>query len=343
LFTGLPKLADKAFVVGFLVPVLAAFAAVLALFQEVPAVSTLTRNLAAADDLAKLTATGAAVFIAALILLLINRPIYRALEGYVGPLSMRPFKRQALADWNTLETKRKGLRTAYDRAATDDEKQAANLALRALVRDFRKRYPRDEHLVLPTRFGNANRAFETYSANAFGIEAILVWPRLSAILPKALQDGLTDIRAQVNCFANLTVLLEGAVALRLLVWAIQGVYLAVFQVKPPPGVVTPMQVATAIDLVVLIAALGGVAYEMAVARAYALGDQVRVAFDLHLLRLPGRLGYRLQTALAARGEFWAALEDAWDFQNAVEGYKASPPPDGPDAGGASSAGDDDSD
>jgi hypothetical protein len=342
LFTGLPNLADKAFVVGFLVPVLAALAAFLGLFQELPVVAGAIRYLSHADDLAKLTASGAGVIIAALLLLLVNRPIYRSLEGYIGPLASRPFKRAARDAWSKLEAERERLDAAYDEAdadneaalQTDDEArkeackealEAANLALRAHLRDFRKRYPREKRLVLPTRFGNANRAFETYAANAFDVEAILVWPRLSAILPDGLQGTLTDVRAQVNGLANIAVLLTLIVAARLGFWVIEAAWLTAMGVTIPAEALEPRTLVVAAASIVLLLSLAVLAYDMAVERVYALGDQVKVAFDLHLLRLPAKLGYALPLADADREKLWAALEDAWDFQSAVQGFKPMPP------------------
>jgi hypothetical protein len=326
-FAGLPKLADKAFVIGFLVPVLLAVFATLIGFGEFPWVVETTRALAAANDFSKLTLSAAAVIVVALVLLLANRPMYRALEGYVGPLSARWLRERALQRWSRLDQDLWDLR-AKATAAKDGtpERDAAAVAYRRALRPFLRRYPREEHNVLATRFGNANRAFETYSASVYDVEAILIWPRLSAVIPASFQNVLSDARAQVNCFVNITVLAAAILVARLGCWAAEAGWLffscSVLHRHAPP-----------IDL---IAVLGGalyalvcgavvlIAYERAIEHAIALGEQVKVAFDLFLPRLPATLGYVYPGDAAGRSAFWAALEEAFNFHKPIEGLAYAP-------------------
>lgn len=53
--------------------------------------------------------------------------------------------------------------------------------------EYDQRYPPYEYLILPTRFGNILRASETYPQVRWGIDAVIMWPRLiyaAAISPK---------------------------------------------------------------------------------------------------------------------------------------------------------------
>jgi FtsH-binding integral membrane protein len=330
MFSGLPKLADKAFVIGFLVPVLITLFELLLAFQECAWLVTTARTLESASDLGKLSLLAAAVILAALFLLLINRPIYRALEGYTGPFSARPFKRLAAWAGRRRDAKEALLRKAHNEAPAG-KAEDANVALRRYLRRARSRYPRKDSLLLPTSFGNANRAFERYPADVYGVEAILIWPRLEATLPKSLQTALSDARAQVNCFMNIAVLSGLVAAARLLGWLGEGIWRAIVGAATAFGTISLTSFLIGSVGLGLLAALTWLSYQMAVERVFALGAQVKVAFDLYLPQLPARLGYTMPDDPAGRSSFWERLEEAFDFQNPVEGISwvasTSPPPD----------------
>jgi len=333
-FSSLPKLADKAFIVGYLAPVLLALLAALIVFPEFSWTSNLLKTLTNADDLGKVTLAAASSVFAALLLMLANRPIYRALEGYIGPLSLPFFEKRAQHAWATREEERRRLLRKAQAAPVGRERDDAKIAYRKYLRAFRRRYPRSLRNVLPTKFGNANRAFEAYSASVYGVEAILIWPRLTAILPKAQEDLLSDARAQVNFFCNICALSALIFKLRFLIWAFEGlswVWRHGVNFSAPPDV---MAIGGDAVLWTLIGFIAWGSYEMAVEQAIAMGDQVRVAFDIFLHQLPAKLGYVYPCDEVGRGKFWAALEEAYDFHNPVVGVKfaAEPAAESPSVG-----------
>jgi hypothetical protein len=324
-FSGLPKLADKAFVIGFLVPAILAAFAILIGFQECPWVATSAKAMAGAADLGKLTLIASVIILAGLLLLLVNRPIYRILEGYVGPFTLQCFKDQATKRWDARNAILVELRKNTDRARDESAKEMARQAERIYLAKIRRRYPKARSNTLSTRFGNANRALETYAADVYDVEAILIWPRLSAIVPKSLQDKLTDARAQVNCFANITVLASVVCLIRLSAWAGEGIVRLLAGPTAGYGHFSVSSVALGSLGTLILVGAAWAAYEMAIEHVIALGDQVKVAFDLYLPQLPMRLGLEFPADAAGRKTFWAALEEAYNFQNPIEWTACAPP------------------
>jgi hypothetical protein len=70
---------------------------------------------------------------------------------------------------------------------------------------FRRKYPHDPDLILPTRFGNVIHASETYSLNVYGVDAIPAWHRLAAVVLKDFAGQVDDARAEVNFWNNVWV------------------------------------------------------------------------------------------------------------------------------------------
>jgi hypothetical protein len=52
----------------------------------------------------------------------------------------------------------------------------------SLKAQYKLDYPHDINMVLPTRFGNILRAAETYPGERFGLDAVLMWPRLIHVM-----------------------------------------------------------------------------------------------------------------------------------------------------------------
>jgi hypothetical protein len=119
-FSPLPKLADKAFIIGFLVPILFATFGLLVGFRDLPLVQGAAVSVSDEKALVKLTAFAAAVWFGSVTLLLLNGPIYRMFEGYVGPLSLRSFKARATSDWLKHDRERQKLRKIAQDAPHND-------------------------------------------------------------------------------------------------------------------------------------------------------------------------------------------------------------------------------
>jgi hypothetical protein len=357
MFTSLPKLADKTFVIAFLVPTLAfllalnwAFPGLLALHEPSEHADAGKALADAAATLLDATVSVAALWFFALALMMVNRPLYRLLEGYFGPLAAKAAVGRQQHAWDLrrreIDQAEATARALRPGAARDDAARSFNqLRLR-----FGKQFPPTRARVLGSRFGNVNRAFEDYSEQAYGVFGVTTWPRLSAVIPASFQSVLTDARAQVDCFVNVTFLALAFGAVEIGRWFWDGAA-AVARDWPHAGVdfwLAVREAAAHANWPALLAALVAVfvvrrvAYELALNRAQALGEQVRAAFDLYLGGLAKQLGYDLPPAEQDRRALWRRLRRTWAYGDPPpELFRAKRPPDPPppDSGGGKADGD----
>ncbi|MEU6719612.1 hypothetical protein ABZ897_49830 [Nonomuraea sp. NPDC046802] len=169
------------------------------------------------------------------------------------------------------------------------------------------RYPLPGEPVLPTRLGNLLRSAEDYPRTRYGIDAVLVWPRLFPLLPTSFTAGFASSRARLDA-------------------ALAGTALSlVFAVAAPLCTVVAggsIWLAAAYLLAGVLSGLTG--YRAALTAALAHGQQIRVAFDLYrgLLLDTVQYGGRPpqpdpaavdQRSPTARGAFTSAAErEQWE-------------------------------
>lgn len=215
---------------------------------------------------------------------MITAPIVRLYEGYWGEGKL---KRLAIAAAQKKKNKqariarRKELNTEYEsliaqRKTPVDEQRKASIDKRILEIDRQKRleeknakddcyytYPLADNLLKPTQLGNILAAAEEYSYQVYRLDAVIWWPRLSALLPEAFRTqvdvALTPMLAVLNLsmIFSFSALIEGGLLL--------------FQHKELLSV-----------LIFLIGlALARLCYLSSINQAAVYGRFVRVAFDLY--------------------------------------------------------------
>ena len=307
MLSSLTNLADRNFILGFLLPVVMAAFAFYGLFGDMPPLEQILAAGKTANDFAALTVVVLSAWTFAVLLMALNHWIYRALEGYWGPLkSCRLLRRQrrafARAQWN---------RRRLSRLADTDP-----VAFRDFVdatRAFRQEFPHKLSLVLPTRFGNAIRAFEIYSLQAYGIDAIPGWLRLTGVVSDSYSRLIDNARAEVDFFVNLCVL-----ALLVCILCASRVLCSVALI-----LVQPWQDFAWLHLFGAIAFGYGAyfSYLLALSRVPAWGDLIRSAFDLYLPDLARQLGYELPATLTARMQFWSDFNDMFLHNDSVDPMK----------------------
>jgi hypothetical protein len=313
-FASLPKLADKNFVIGFLLPVLiAGFAGVL-LFRDTQPIQAIYSIVLEEKTLSDLTVAVLGVWSAAVVLVLFNYQIYRLLEGYSGPLNQSAWIESHQNRYDDLAAY---LTRMYPQIFPPPGTASAEVKREYFRRrlTFNTKFPYRRDLVLPTHFGNAIRSFESYPHKVYGVDSIPVWPRLQAVLPKEVTAAIDDSRAQVDFFINvlvMTLLIGGAALVRL------GIYLHVvgycsrgdvdaFAYCGPNGW---GDVGFRWELIVWV---GGaiiaarICYKAAIARVIVWGTFVKSAFDLYLPDLAKQLGYDVPATNAERQNFWDAV------------------------------------
>lgn len=323
MFSSLSGVADKTFIIAFLVPTLVLLLVLAALFADQPVVQGTTAALTQADSLEKVFLAAGFVWFVALGLMLLNRPILQLLEGYYGPLAGNGRKQRLRTEYLATKQEFEALDAAWvaEGPQFPADRQARH---RELEQRLATEYPPEAHL-LPTRFGNAIRSFETYPGEMYGAESITFWPHLLAEASDAFIAAVDDARAQVDCLANLVLVsvIVAAVAVGRLVLS-DGSFVQ-FDVEAARYTL----VNSAEYLFVFVAILALVAcrvfYGMAVKAALGWGLAVRAMFDSYLPALAGRLGCeatdseltfafwraasrRLVLGRRITGEMWAALK-----------------------------------
>lgn len=338
MISSLSNLADRNFVLGYLLPVIMAALAAAAIFRDIPFVAGLWMAFASVDSFEKLTVALLCLWTTAVLLMAFNHQLYRFMEGYWGPFKWIAFfqKRQdkAFADdvagiaalKQTSDTTYAALKAADAQAkltptqaaeeAAEKAKKASDAAWAAYwkgIRESRAKFPSKPTLVLPTMFGNVLRAFETYSLDVYGIDGIPGWLRLSGVIPESYQKLLDNARAEIDFFLN-TCLLLAIIAVVALVAALTSA-LGVWNPLASPDL-TNLEISwllAAIEASIL--AFG--CYRMALSRAPAWGDLVRSAFDLYLPNLAKQMGYVLPATPTERTKFWGGINGVFLYNDAV--------------------------
>lgn len=298
MFASLPKLADRAFLIGFCLPVLLfQLAATFLLGGWALVESTLSGGLEQTTATAVILLLSA--WVGATILLVFNYWIYRAMEGYIGP-----FKSSI---W--LENERRRLQRAnlmvdaaearFDQQDPDVIARARTDYLRAL-RELATDFPNREALLLPTRFGNTVRAFETYPYVVYGVDSIPVWHRLQGVMNKDAHAAIAEARSRVDFFVNLW-LLSAVTAIGMGPVAAWSTTFGWRDFNSVNG--------TAYAACAIAAVLAWLSYRGALAMAASWGDQVKTAFDLYLPALAQQLGFRIPADPVEARHFWRAINE----------------------------------
>jgi hypothetical protein len=154
-------------------------------------------------------------------------------------------------------------------------------------------FPHDEGKLLPTRIGNAIRAFEQHSNVRWGLDGVTIWPRIEALLSNEERE------LHVNSKIDVYVFLNGALAAYLVGAAL--VYDKAVNVPHP---------ASDWPLYAIPFAVGYIAYRAALAPAVNWGDAVRASIDLHRLEFYEKLGVRAPSSFSDEREIAGQINKA---------------------------------
>ena len=218
----------------------------------------------------------------------LNIPIIRLYEGYpwqeswLGQLCMYR-KKRVFAQAGPLRYSMRYLRRQLQ-AANPNDQQAKKLGAEQtrLARYINSELPDRQEFVLPTRFGNVIRCFERYSDVAYGIDAIIAWPRLVAKIEPGFASTIDEAKTSVDFMINCSLLcalsamvLGGIGVCQAFPWSFASVWHWGWRAG-------------------LFLALALTFYSFAIGRARAWGEQVKSAFDLYRFDLLKSLGYDRQ-------------------------------------------------
>ncbi|MBI5294748.1 MAG: hypothetical protein HY869_04675 [Chloroflexi bacterium] len=292
MFGELPKLFDRNFAVGFFLPVaifITLSGVILGQYGFAPnMVSYLSTDL-----LVGTTVLGLLSWVGGIVLLAINRDLYRLMEGYG---TFNPVK---LFGWFE---KRRYIKSIAEREKLDDEYRECSDAKKEfptksrtrrnkLMRQLAEEFPDKEEYLLPTPFGNVLRSFETYSREMYGLEAIDGWSRLLAVIPKEYIELMDGAKSQVDFWVNL------------------GVVFILLQIEYV-GLVYSFGGQLNWWIVLLFIALGAIAPLRATSSAREWGDYVKSAFDMFAPKMRETLGFETPKNREAEEKQWKNFSQA---------------------------------
>jgi hypothetical protein len=323
MFSELPKLFDRNFTSGYVLPVALFFAASIVILLQFSGASS--TNFLGADPVLGATQFAVAVWVGGLILNILNRLIYQFFEGYrkrinpsfyldliLGWAAARvqfvwrlyqwlywhdatkqlgnPLPPDSMTDQKAKSFQQwryeflKGLFLRLDEHAKQNQ-LSYNTELDRIAKVLAREFPDPETTLLPSAFGNVILAFERYPNIMYGIEAIEGWERLLTVVPKEYRTLLDDSKAETDVWVNLWILS--------LIFILEyGICGAIFKVLPLP----------------YLPFLAGIVafFSSARAKAAALewGERVKAAFDAFLPDLAQKLGYTLPQLHTGRKAFW---------------------------------------
>lgn len=147
--------------------------------------------------------------------------IFQLYEGYSLP---RPLKNILLRQQKYLHQKRSESIKSWEETLKQKEKSDASIIgdlrqsaydeLQSMVR----RSPIDENYLLPTELGNVLRASELYSNERYGIEGLVIWPRLFRVFPQNFISQMEEQNNQMVFLLNSSFLAGLTSILCIVIW-----------------------------------------------------------------------------------------------------------------------------
>jgi hypothetical protein len=195
-------------------------------------------------------------------------PVLQVLEGdwpgFCAPLRRLIMSRLVEPLAKREEERRNDLaQVVLDSPAKATAEQLARYARAELTR---RRLPPEPAQYMPTRTGNILRAAEAWPDRKYGLNSVIVWPRLWLLLPDSVREELAAARAGLDS------------AVSAVVW---GLLFCLFAFWTPCAL-----------LIGLLVAIGAAAFWVP-SRAETFGDLMEAAYDLYRISLYQQLRWPL--------------------------------------------------
>ena len=301
MFSELPKLFDRNFAIAYFLPVSIFLAISAWLLDRVGYWANISAQLTSDNALINATLGVLIAWIGGILLMVLNRDIYRFLEGYGRFNPLRWFENRAKAEYTKKDERLNWLNDEYSKPTF-----TANLRKERteLLEEMAQRYPDQVDFVLPTAFGNALRAFEVYPRVMYGFESIEGWSRILAVLPKEYRELIDDAKSQVDWWVNL-----GTLSLVLVI----EFWVVVFR----KWGFDPAWYYTALNIVVPIIIFGLLNWFLqwrATSAVVGWGDYIKSAFDIYRFTLLESLGIDAPKTRAEEKALWTKFSQATLFR-----------------------------
>jgi len=298
MFSELPKLFDRNFVIAYFLPVSLFMVASAGLLNSLGYWSKINALLTG-DKLFDATAAVFVAWIIGILLLVLNREIYRLLEGYGKYNPLHVLDNRVMQQFKEKTERLDWLDEHYSSLTKESRKERTTL-----MKELAESYPDQEAYILPTAFGNALRSFETYPRVMYGFEGIDGWSRILAVIPKEYRELIDDAKAQVDWWVNLGVmsvlfLVEFWVVVFLKWKLTPGWFYTVLNILVPLGI---------------FALLNWFLLWRATNAVIGWGDYVKSAFDIYRFTLLESLGIEVPKTRDAERKLWTNFSHAILFR-----------------------------
>jgi hypothetical protein len=334
MFSGLSKLADKPFILGFFLPALVGLAAFICANQDWCLLAQWLESAKKGEKgLGDVVAVLFVIWSVAVTLMGLNDLTFRFFEGYFWPFNSEVFVENQRKRFAKLKSQFENMyqslsvstevvellrKIENEKALSVDEKKALgsvtkvavaqeeNLRkkLNAFEEGFRRQYIFDSPQLLGTRLGNVVRSFEMYPAETYGISSVAAWPRLLGATSKDYRDLISDARASVDMFLSL-ILVSLVVGLTALGRIAAQVSFAHSYVLVPRFLVTGFVALTAARLF----------YVMTIYSSGWWGETYKSAYDLYLGTLANKIGCEAPSEPRARKVFWNMVSEQYRYHD----------------------------
>ena len=314
MFSGVNKIVDRNFVVGFAMPSLILLLASMGIWNLFD-VSPKFLQLTGAEPLKDGTILASLALSIAFVLMICNWNIMRILEGYWYADLDKRWRGFFVKRWQNGQAEIAALTARRDQCRAQGIEFPERLKRNKLIETFAQRFPSKLEQVLPTKFGNAIRALEDYPRAMYDFDSISGWNRLNAVIPKEYRELIDEARGEMNFWMNLwfityIILLEYAILV------------LVHRAMPLSWFVVPLLVSSLFFL-----------SEQTTKAGIAWGEWVKSAFDLYLIDLLKQLGYKPPANLEELRELCLKLSRVMIFRQTkplaeIERFRESFKPEG---------------
>lgn len=286
MFSEIPKLFDKHFAIGYLIPSAALLIGLQGLLSAFR-IASLPSFLTDTNPIIGSAIIGLLAWLLGVVLAATNRDLIRFLEGYGSLNPLVVFLPLQKAKFNSLEAKIKELE---DKNPNRNEKEEDKL--NELFQEQVTYFPDQEKWLLPTSFGNTIRAFEVYPRLMYGVDSIALWPRLLTVIPDGYRVYIDDAKANMDFWINL------GVSTWILLLSSIGMRVYDHYKKIP---VNELLFWTLIGFEILFIVICQYRTKQS---AVGWGQTVKSAFDVHLPDLATKLGLKMSEDREAQRLAW---------------------------------------
>jgi hypothetical protein len=308
MFSELPKLLDRNFAIAYFLPV-SLFVVVSIGLLKAAGYWSKVETILTGTTIIDATLAILASWITGTVLLVLNREIYRILEGYGDYNPLRLFLGRTKQKFLEKLDRLKYLDGNFENLTLKEKEERT-----ILMKELAKSYPdaaKDSNkakYLLPTSFGNALRAFEVYPRVMYGLEGIDGWPRILAVLPKDYRELIDSAKAQIDWWVNLIVMS--------FLFLVEFWYVVFSKWGTSPGwFYTALNISIPL---VLFALLNWIFLWRATSAAIGWGDYVKSAFDLYRFDLLEKLHIAPPKTREEERELWTSLSRAIIFRKETQ-------------------------